>query len=74
MAVLSVPEDSAVPGLPEDPAAEFPDLVADASGCRPDGEVREMRGCRAAGGGNRRIRRAGLPRSRILTLHPATGS
>ncbi len=42
MAVLSVPEDSAVPSLPEIPAAEFLDLVTDASGCRPDGEVREV--------------------------------
>lgn len=42
MAVLSVPEDSAVPSLPEIPAAEFLGLVTEASGCRPDGEVRKV--------------------------------
>ncbi len=46
MAVLSVPQDSAVPGLPDIPAAEFLALVSDASGCRPDGEVREVAGRR----------------------------
>ncbi|MEX0304111.1 MAG: hypothetical protein AB3N24_16955 [Leisingera sp.] len=42
MAVLSVPENSVVPSLPDIPDAEFLDLVTAASGCRPDGEVREV--------------------------------
>ncbi|WP_206540304.1 hypothetical protein [Leisingera sp. ANG-M1] len=42
MAVLSVPENSSVPALPEIPDAEFLDLVTKVSGCDPDGEVREV--------------------------------
>jgi len=42
MAVLSVPGKSSVPSLPEIPAAEFLDLVTNATGCRPDGEVRKV--------------------------------
>ncbi|MFY0309587.1 hypothetical protein ACFMBG_06780 [Leisingera sp. D0M16] len=42
MAVLSVPEDSAVPSLPDIAEADFRGLVTDASGCRLDGEIREV--------------------------------
>lgn len=42
MAVLSVPENSVVPSLPEISETEFLELVTGASGCRADGEVREV--------------------------------
>ncbi|WP_435659890.1 hypothetical protein [Leisingera caerulea] len=42
MAVLSVPEDSAVPSLPEIAEADFRGLVTGASGCRLEGDIREV--------------------------------
>lgn len=42
MAVLSVPEHSAEPSLPDIAEADFRGLVTDASGCRLDGEIREV--------------------------------
>ncbi|WP_154665038.1 hypothetical protein [Leisingera daeponensis] len=42
MAVLSVPEHSAVHRLPDIAEAEFRGLVARASGCRLEGDIREV--------------------------------
>ncbi|WP_027238197.1 hypothetical protein [Leisingera caerulea] len=42
MAVLSVPEDSAVPSLPDIAEADFRGLVTGASGCRLEGDIREV--------------------------------
>jgi len=42
MAVLSVPEESTVPSLPDIAEEDFRGLVTDASGCRLDGEIREV--------------------------------
>lgn len=42
MAVLSVPEHSAVHSLPNIAEADFRGLVTEASGCRLDGDIREV--------------------------------